>query len=197
MRNHCPSASIVVAVIAFIVSVPVLSLLIKTQKKWLAAQPPAASIAQLQAQLDRFRRYYNTVRPHRAINRRTPAVAYAARPKAHPSGPRIHPHYRVRRDRTDQLGVVTLRYDSRLRHIGLGREHAHTRVRMLVADLKVRIIDAETGALLRQLVLDPTRDYQPLGRPPGPPPGRRRQQLSAPPADGVKAGRRPPAGPRP
>jgi transposase InsO family protein len=165
----------------------------QTQKKWLHAQPPAASIAQLQRQLDRFRRYYNTVRPHRAIARRTPVQAYTARPKAHPSGPRIDPHYRVRRDRTDQLGVVTLRYDSRLRHIGLGREHAHKRIRMLVADRNVRIIDAETGELLRQLVLDPGRDYQPLGRPPGP----RRQQQPAPPAAGVKAGRRPPAGPRP
>jgi hypothetical protein len=65
--------------------------------------------------------------------------------------------------------VVTLRYDSRLRHIGLGREHARRRVFLLIADLDVRVIDAETGQLLRDLILDPTRDYQPLGRPPGPP----------------------------
>ena len=90
----------------------------QTQKKWLAAQPAAATLVDLQRQLDRFRRYYNTVRPHRAIGRRTPAQAYAARPKARPAGPRLNPHYRVRRDRTDGLGVVTLRYDSRLRHIG-------------------------------------------------------------------------------
>jgi transposase InsO family protein len=141
----------------------------QTQKKWLAAQTPAATLADLQRQLDRFRRYYNTTRPHRAIARRTPAQAYTARPKARPSGPRLNPHYRVRRDRTDSVGVVTLRYDSRLRHIGLGREHAHRRVLVLVADLHVRVVDAETGQLLRELVLDPTKDYQPLGRPPGPP----------------------------
>jgi len=169
----------------------------QTQKKWLAAQPPATSIAQLQRQLDRFRRYYNQVRPHRALDRRTPAAAYAARPKAQPTGPRIPPHYRVRRDRADKLGVVTLRYDSHLRHIGLGREHARKVVRMLIADLNIRIIDAETGELLRELVLDPNRDYQPLGRPPGPKPGPRPQQPTTPPADGVKAGRRPPDGPRP
>ena len=85
------------------------------------------------------------MRPHRAIGRQTPATAYAARPKAQPSGPRLNPHYRVRRDRTDTLGVVTLRYDSRLRHIGLGREHARRRVLILVADLNIRVIDAETG----------------------------------------------------
>jgi len=59
----------------------------QTQKKWLAAQPPAATIGDLQRQLNRFRRYYNTVRPHRAIGRRTPAEAYAARPQAKPTGP--------------------------------------------------------------------------------------------------------------
>jgi transposase InsO family protein len=35
----------------------------QTQKKWLAAQPPAATVEELQRQLDRFRRYYNTIRP--------------------------------------------------------------------------------------------------------------------------------------
>jgi len=165
----------------------------QTQKKWLAAQTPATTIEQLQRQLDRFRRYYNQVRPHRALDRRTPAEAYAARPKAQPAGPRIPPHYRVRRDRADKLGVVTLRYDSQLRHIGLGREHARKVVRMLIADLAIRVIDAETGELLRELTLDPTKDYQPLGRPPGPRP----KQPTTAPADGVKAGRRPPHGHRP
>jgi len=165
----------------------------QTQKKWLAAQPPAHTLADLQRQLDRFRRYYNTVRAHRAIARQTPAQAYDARPKAQPAGPRLNPHYRVRRDRTDGVGVVTLRYDSRLRHIGLGREHARRRVYLLIADLDVRVIDAETGELLRELDLDPTRDYQPLGRPPGPRPN----QPSTAPAGGVKTGRRPPAGRRP
>jgi hypothetical protein len=35
----------------------------QTQKKWLTAQPAAETIEQLQRQLDRFRRYYNTIRP--------------------------------------------------------------------------------------------------------------------------------------
>ena len=142
----------------------------QTQKKWLAAQPNAITLDQLQRQLDRFRTYYNTIRPHRAIGRRTPAEAFAARPKALPTGPHIEPHYRVRRDRADNTGVITLRYNSRLRHIGLGRENARTRVLALIADLNVRVIDAETGELLRELTLDPHRDYQPLGRPPGPRP---------------------------
>ena len=144
----------------------------QTQKKWLAAQPAPATIADLQRQLDRFRRYYNTVRPHRAIDRRTPEHAYTARPKAQPAKPPIPVHYRVRRDKTDPAGVITLRYHSQLRHIGLGREHARKRILALVADRYVRVVDAENGELLRELTLDPSRDYQPLGRPPGPRPKR-------------------------
>lgn len=141
----------------------------QTLKKWLAAQPAPATIAALQSQLDRFLRYYNTIRPHRAIDRRTPAQAYAARSKALPAKPSIPVHYRVRRDKVDNGGVITVRYDSQLRHIGLGREHHGKRVLALIADRYVRVVEQETGELLRELTLDPTKDYQPLGRKPGPP----------------------------
>ena len=79
-------------------------------------------------------------------------------------------HYRVRADRLDASGCVTLRVNGRLHHIGVGRTHARTHVLLLVDDLAVRIIDAATGELLRDLVIDPTRDYQGTGRPPGPAP---------------------------
>ena len=136
----------------------------QTVKKWLAAQARPTSIAMLQHQLDRFVRYYNTVRPHRALDRRTPAQAYAARPKAVPSGPVIPAHYRVRHDKIDSGGSVTLRHNSRLHHIGLGRRHAGTRVLVLAHDLRVRVL-TEHGELLRELLLDPTRDYQPQPKP--------------------------------
>jgi transposase InsO family protein len=69
----------------------------QTLKKWLRTQPPAATLRQLQHQLDIFRDYYNTVRPHRALGRRTPAQAYAARPKATPSGAVVDTsHWRTR-----------------------------------------------------------------------------------------------------
>ena len=136
----------------------------QTLKKHLARQRKPVSVAELQAQLDRFAAYYNQVRPHRAIGRRTPAQAFAARTKA---VPRLAPlvvegHHRVRRDRVDKTGTVTLRYRSRLLHIGVGRAHAGARVLLLVADLDVRII-TDDGELLRHLTIDPTKDYQPRG----------------------------------
>lgn len=133
----------------------------QTLKRWLAKQPRAGSVRALQAQLDGFRVTYNDVRPHRAIGRRTPAVAFGARPKAAPSlAPITVPgSWRVRRDKVDGVGRITLRHDSRLHHIGLGRRHTGTRVIVLVAGLDIRVV-SEDGELIRKLTLDPTRDYQ-------------------------------------
>jgi hypothetical protein len=52
--------------------------------------------------------------------------------------------------------------------MGIGRTYAGTYVLLLVQDLDIRIINAATGEFLRELTLDPTRNYQPTGRPPGP-----------------------------
>lgn len=131
----------------------------QTLKKWLAQQPAAPTLAQLQAQLDTFTAYYNQSRPHRSLNRKTPAEAYAARGKATPAG--TDGHWRIRDDRIDESGVVTLRYNSKMHHIGIGRAHKHERVRLLIHDREIRIINTATGELLRELTLDPTRDYQP------------------------------------
>ena len=132
----------------------------QTLKRFLGKQDPG-TIAELQAQLDRFRDYYNTVRPHRAIGRRTPAEAFAARPKATPSlrSLPVPGRFRLRRDKVDVTGVVTLRHHSRLHHIGIGRKLVGTRVLVLVDHLHVRVI-TEEGELLRDFTLDPARDYQ-------------------------------------
>jgi transposase InsO family protein len=137
----------------------------QTLKRYLAKQDPARDLAELQRQLDGFRAYYNEVRPHRAIGRRTPAEAFDARPKAAPSLPplKVPAHHRVRRDKVDITGVITLRHNSRLHHIGLGRRLAGTRVLALVDGLRIRVL-SEDGELLRELTLDPTRDYQPMNR---------------------------------
>jgi hypothetical protein len=54
-------------------------------KRWLAAQPPATIITDLQRQLDLFREHYNEQRPYRALDRQTPGQAYLATPKALPA----------------------------------------------------------------------------------------------------------------
>jgi len=93
-------------------------------KRWLTAQPDQpATVTQLRALLDRFTADYNHQRPHRSLGRRTPDAAYLSRPKATtPTGsPGDQPDTRMRRDRIDDSGVVTLRYHGRLHHVGVGR----------------------------------------------------------------------------
>ena len=140
----------------------------QTLKRWLQHQPKAATIEELQTQLDDFADEYNHRRPHRSLpHRATPATAYTSRPKADPAT-RIDTHDRVRTDRVDQAGSITLRVSGRLHHIGVGRIHHRTRVLILVQDLNIKIINAATGEVLRDFTLDPTRDYQPTGAPKGP-----------------------------
>jgi transposase InsO family protein len=144
----------------------------QTMKKWLRAQQPQpATIGELQALLDTFVDEYNQRRPHRSLPHcATPATIYTTLPKATPSSDRsADTHDRVRHDRIDKAGSVTLRVAGRLRHIGVGRTYARTDVILLVQDLHVRIVNAATGELLRDLIIDPRSDYQPTGRPPGPP----------------------------
>ncbi len=141
----------------------------QTLKAWLRAQPQPTTIAQLQTLLDHFVEIYNHHRPHRSLDHHaTPSVAYQARHKATPAQRDPNPHYRVRRDRIDQGGNVSLRVNGRMHHIGIGRTHSGTRVILLIADLDIRIIHATTGEILRDLTLDPTRSYQGTGAPKGP-----------------------------
>src|SRR5579863_10277672 len=78
----------------------------------------------LQGQLDAFRTYYNQRRPHRARGRITPLQAFTARLKAGAASPHPTTHFRVRHDHVDRFGRLTVRYLSRLHHIGIGTEHA-------------------------------------------------------------------------
>ena len=70
-------------------------------------------------------------------------------PKPPPATTDTDTHYRVRHDRVDNAGNVTLRHDGRLHHIGIGRTHAGTPVILLIDDLDIRIIHAATGEILR------------------------------------------------
>jgi len=143
----------------------------QTMKKWLRAQPiQPSTLADLQVLLDQFRDEYNHRRPHRSLpHRATPATAYNARPKATPGTERDNDtHDRVRHDKISKAGTVTLRIAGQLRHIGIGRTYAGTYLILLVQNLEVRVVHASTGELLRELTIDPRRDYQPTGRPPGP-----------------------------
>ena len=102
----------------------------QTLKRYLAKQAPAQTLSELQEQLDAFAHYYNAVRPHRALGGRTPLQAYSARVKARPVGASTKAYFRVRSDRVDDTGKVSLRFDSRLYKIGLGRTYKGRAVKL-------------------------------------------------------------------
>lgn len=135
----------------------------QTLKRYLDAQEPAQTLGELQSQLDRFVHYYNDIRPHRALAGRTPLQAYSTRIKAKPAAMKPITHFRVREDKVDAHGKVSLRYMSKLHHIGLGRAHKGRQIKLLIADQSIRVITSN-GELIRELTLDPSRDYQPLGQ---------------------------------
>lgn len=133
-------------------------------KKWLRAQPDQpTTLAELQTLIDRFVDEYNHRRPHRSLpHRANPAALYDTMPKALPGATRDpDTHDRIRHDRVDKSGSVTLRVHGQLRHIGVGRTYKGTHIILLIQDLNVRVVNAVTGELLRDLTIDTTRDYQP------------------------------------
>lgn len=133
----------------------------RTEKKWLDAHEPPEDLAALQVLLEEFRAYYNCERPHRAIGRRTPHEAYHALPKDAPETTEGQDTYSVRTDRVDAHGKVSLRYAGKMRHLGIGRAHAGTRVRILLRGTDTMVIDLATGEILAEHTIDPDRGYQP------------------------------------
>jgi transposase InsO family protein len=131
----------------------------QTLKKHLDAHP-AATPTDLQHTLDTFRDYYNTVRPHRALGRKTPSFAYQLIPKAAPVTPDDPDIWRVRYDTIDNDGKITLRHTSKLLHLGIGRAHARTEIICLVHNNDASIITQATGELIAEFTLDPTKTYQ-------------------------------------
>lgn len=131
----------------------------QTLKRWLAQQPAARTITELQAQLDAFRVAYDEERPHRAIGRRPPGEVYRATPKALPAGPRARGHLRLRYDLVDKGGRITLRRAGRLHHLGIGAAHRGRRVLAIVDEQDVTVVALETGEVLSSHLIEPERNY--------------------------------------
>lgn len=141
----------------------------RTAGDWLAEQPPAETLGQLQTQLDVYRHHYNHQRPHQGLGQaRTPAEVYAATPKAYPTA--TSPTITFTR-----LVATngTIRYSGWNLH--LGRRWAGSAVTVIEHNAKLRVTFGDE--LLAVVALDtelyPDRYIstgKPRGRPPHPPP---------------------------
>ena len=137
----------------------------QTTKRWLAAAGPAPTPAALQAQLDRWRNHYNTQRPHRAANGGTPLEQWNATQRAAPGGPIGRSHATLHKVAAN--GTIGWRNYS----IGIDTALAGDTV-LVVANNDHLTVHGRTG-IARSLTIDPSRRYQPSGRP------RRQAKVSA------------------
>jgi len=144
----------------------------QTQKRWLARQPPVATLPDLQRQLVAFREHRNEHRPNRAVRRSTPGQAYRALPRAS-SATAPRSHYRLRYDHVDAGGKVSIRHAGRMHHLGIGTAHRGTEILAITDTARVTVIPLRTGKVLSNHDIDPDRGYwrnkqRSPGRWPGP-----------------------------
>lgn len=132
----------------------------QTLKLWLRSQPAATTLEELNEQLARFQHIYNIERPHRALNRQTPAEAYQALEKAEPGIRNGSTHWRVRYDHVGPTGTITVRYAGRLRHLGIGRAHQNTPIVLLMNGPDTIITTRHSGEILAEHTINPDKDYQ-------------------------------------
>ena len=129
----------------------------QTQATWLAARPAARDLAELQVLLDEFRHIYNHRRPHRGIDRTTPASKWTAMPKTGPA------------DRPLDLATPTTIHHSKVGINGvisvknyivcLGVEHAGKTTDTIITGTQCNVFIGDQH--IRGLKLDPTRRVQP------------------------------------
>jgi transposase InsO family protein len=135
----------------------------QTLKKRLHHQPNAATIDELQDQLDAFRHLYNHQRPHRSINRDFPAAVWARAPR---SGPGDRPLTATTATWTSTVSNGMAWAGNRYR-ITIGSTHNGSQATTVLTGTNCHIfID---GRLIRALTIDPTRQHQRLHDRPGRP----------------------------
>jgi hypothetical protein len=76
------------------------------------------------------------------------------------SGPAPPPgEFRIRHDKVDRDGKVTLRHRGKLRDLQVGRANKGRRMMLLVDDHNVRVLSAD-GEFLAELHIDPAKIYR-------------------------------------
>lgn len=151
-----------------------------TTVKWLQARPRAATLAELQTQLDQFTHYYNHVRGHQALAKdsagllRTPAQAVAEDAVATPPTPhnaepkpaaRRRPLLRSRTGVVDPKGKVNIAN----KKIQVGGQRRGQTVQVIINGTNITIFD-DAGQLVRAVTITADTLYYGNGRPRGRPP---------------------------
>jgi hypothetical protein len=144
----------------------------QTLRRWLAAQPPAADLDQLQALLDAFNNLYNASRPHQALGGQTPNQRWETadrQPEPSP-GDAPAPAMRMTTGKVDRAGIIGV--DGCTVQVGRAWQHAT----LTICRQADHVVIFHRDTIVRDLTLDRTRRYQPNRRPRG---GRRLPRQAA------------------
>lgn len=129
-------------------------------KRWLAVQPAARTLTELQQLLDVYDVLFNTERPHQSLGGLTPAERYNATEKATPDPTALPPPCQVTEKKVAPSGLVDLGNSYR---VCIGAEWTGHRVVVVRDHLDVVILNG--NQIVLRLRIDPTRKYQRTGRP--------------------------------
>jgi putative transposase len=160
-----------------------------TLHRYLRKQPPAATMALLQAQVDAFDDYYNTEREHQALpGHRTPREAWDAAPKA-PAPARPDPATTVPAKRQSKQGRVTKAGTVSVlgTAFNMGKDLAGTTVHIVHDHAKIMFFDAHGLEIITHPVPIKGTRYIGNGKPSGvaaDPRGARKKRTKYPPLKG-------------
>ncbi len=127
----------------------------QTLDRWLDARPLAASLAELQTQLDAYDLIFNHDRPHQANDGRTPAERFDATDKARAANEPLATPMRIHTYKVSRNGDVGL---GRREAMCIGRQWAGVTVTVIREDPAVAILHGTE--LIEFIHIDPTRKYQ-------------------------------------
>ncbi len=153
----------------------------QTLFRYLDKQPIAASLAQLQEQVDAFDIIYNTQRPHQALpGRITPHQAWQATPKAESPRPPAHDSRLGRRDDGIRVKLVDRGGSVEFHGIrfGISRDYSKKRIAILDTGPTIMFFDLDGTLIIEQPWPSPGVKYASNGRPRGRRPNPRPDELS-------------------
>lgn len=127
----------------------------RTCRKWLRKRPPAASLAELQALLDRYRDRYNHRRRKKHLGGLTPDQRYALGPADGPGDQPVPWPVIMTTGLVSSSGCVGA--DAHL--LGIGRKHAGTTVTMIKQHREIAVFTG--NQLIAQFTITKQRRYLP------------------------------------
>ena len=126
-----------------------------TLDRWLQARPTAASLDQLQTQLDAYDLIFNHQRPHQAHGGKTPAERYAEVDKAIAAHTPLAAPMEVNNVKVRPNGVIDI---GRKAKMSIGKQWAGATVTIMREDPAIAIF--HNDELIDFIHLDPNREYQ-------------------------------------